>query len=195
MAYDVVVIGASWGGLGAVSTILAALQAGFPLPVVIALHRGAASPGDGGLATIWQRHTSLQVCEAEDKSPIAPGHVYVAPADYHLMIEARNLFALSTEGPVLWSRPSIDVLFETAAEAYGEGVIGMVLTGASADGSQGLRAICARGGCALVQDPATAECDVMPRAALAATPVNHVLGLHELGRMLGALAGPPAGTR
>lgn len=195
MAYGVVVIGASFGGLEAVSTVLAALPAGFPLPVVIALHRGTAPPADGDLAALWQRHTSLQVCEAEDKSPIAPGHVYVAPADYHLMIEARDHFALSTEGPVLWARPSIDVLFETAAEAYGDSVIGMILTGASADGSQGLRAIRARGGCALVQEPSAAECGVMPRAALAATPVNHVLGLHDLGRMLGALAGPPAGAR
>ena len=195
MAYDVVVIGASFGGVEAVSAALAALPAGFPLPVVIALHRATAPPDDGGLQAIWQRHTSLLVCEAEDKSPIAPGHVYVAPADYHLMIEARNLFALSTEGPVLWARPSIDVLFETAAEVYGASVIGMILTGASADGSQGLRAIRARGGCALVQEPSAAACGVMPRAALAATSVNHVLGLHDLGRVLGTLAGPSAGPR
>jgi two-component system chemotaxis response regulator CheB len=164
------------------------------LPVVIAQHR-ATAPADGDLPVIWQRYTALSVCEAEDKSPIVPGHVYVAPADYHLMIEARDLFALSTEGPVLWARPSIDVLFETAAEAYGEGVIGVILTGASADGSQGIRAIRARGGCALVQDPSAAECDVMPRAALAATSVNHVLKLHEIGRVLGALGGRPVGAR
>jgi len=195
MGYGVVVIGASLGGLEAISTVLAALPSGFPLPVVIAQHRATAPSTDGDLSTIWQRHTSLSVCEVEDKSPIAPGHVYVAPADYHLMIEARDLFALSTEGPVLWARPSIDVLFETAAEAYGESVIGVILTGASADGSQGMRAIRARGGCALVQEPSVAECDVMPRAVLAATPVNHVLGLPDIGRVLGALAGPPAGVR
>jgi two-component system chemotaxis response regulator CheB len=121
--------------------------------------------------------------------------VYVAPADYHLMIEDRHRLALSTEGPVHSARPSIDVLFETAAEAYGESVIGMILTGASADGSQGLRAIRARGGCALVQEPMSAECEVMPRAALAATSVNHVLGLSDLGRLLGTLAGELAGAR
>jgi two-component system chemotaxis response regulator CheB len=191
MAYEVVVIGASLGGLEAVSGVLAALPAGFPLPIVIAQHR-AAAPSDGDLSPIWQRHTGLSVCEAEDKSPIAPGHVYVAPADYHLLIESRNLFALSTEGPVLWARPSIDVLFESAAEAYGERVIGVILTGASADGSHGMRAIRARGGCALVQDPGAAECDVMPRSVLAATPVNHVLRLDGLGRVLGALASPSA---
>ena len=195
MAYGVVVIGLSLGGLEAVSTVLAALPEGFPLPILIAQHRATVPPSDGELQAIWQRHTSLVVCDAEDKAPIVPGHVYVAPPDYHLMIEAPGLLALSTEGPVLWARPSIDVLFETAAEAYGDSVIGVMLTGASADGSQGLRAIRARGGCALVQEPTSAACDVMPRAALAATSVNHVLGLHDLGRVLGALAGVPAEAR
>jgi two-component system chemotaxis response regulator CheB len=195
MAYDLVVIGSSRGGLEAVSTILAELSARFPLPVVIAQHRAAESLTDGDLSAIWQRCTPLSVCEAEDKSPIASGHVYVAPADYHLLIESRGLLALSTEGPVLRARPSIDVLFESAAEAYGESVIGVILTGASADGSLGMRAIRACGGCALVQDPMMAECDVMPRAALESTPVNHVLGLRELGRVLGALAGPSAVPR
>jgi two-component system, chemotaxis family, protein-glutamate methylesterase/glutaminase len=194
MPYDLVVIGASVGGLEAVSILLSALPPEFPLPVVIAQHRSTAS-ADGNLSALWQRYTSLSVCEAEDKSPIARGHVYVAPADYHLLIEERNLFALSTDAPVLWARPSIDVLFESAAEAYRDGVIGVVLTGASADGSSGLRAVRARGGCALVQEPTVSECDVMPRAALAATSVNHVLGLRELGRVLGALAGQPTGAR
>ena len=195
MAYRVVVIGSSLGGLDAVSAVLAALPEGFPVPIVIAQHRATVPPSDGELQAIWQRHTSLVVCDAEDKVRIAPGHVYVAPPDYHLMIEARDLLALSTEGPVLWARPSIDVLFETAAEAYGDSVIGVMLTGASADGSQGLRAIRARGGCALVQEPTSAACDVMPRAALAATSVNHVLGLRDLGRVLGALAGVPVEAR
>jgi len=192
MAYDLVVIGASLGGLDAVSKVLAALPKQFPLPVVIAQHRAAVPAADGDLSVIWQRHTSLSVGEAEDKSAIEPGHVYVAPADYHLMVEARGLLALSTEGPVLWARPSIDVLFESAAEVYGARLIGVILTGASADGSQGMRAIRDRGGCALVQEPSAAECDVMPRAALAATPVNHVLALTEMGRVIGALAGPSA---
>ena len=195
MAYGVVVIGSSLGGLQAVSTVLAALPKGFHLPIVIAQHRATVPPSDGELRAIWQRHASLVVCDAEDKAAIVPGRVYVAPADYHLMIENRHHLALSTEGPVLWARPSIDVLFETAAEAYGESVIGMVLTGASADGSQGLRAIRARGGCAIVQEPTSAECDVMPRAALAATAVHHVLGLCDLGRLLGTLAGQLAGAR
>jgi two-component system chemotaxis response regulator CheB len=195
MAYDLVVIGSSLGGLDAVSTLLATLPPGFPLPVVIAQHRATAPPAERELSAIWQRCTSLCVSEAEDKASIAPGHVYVAPADYHLLVESPGLLALSTEGPVLWARPSIDVLFESAAEAYGDRIIGVILTGASADGSRGMRAIRAHGGRALVQDPELAECDVMPRAALAATSVNHVLGLPEIGRMLGALSGPPAAPR
>jgi two-component system chemotaxis response regulator CheB len=191
MAYDIVVIGASFGGLDAISTLLAALPPGFSLPVAIAQHR-ASGPADGDLSTIWRRHTTLKVGDAEDKSTIASGHVYVAPADYHLLIEPGGAFALSTDAPVHWARPSIDVLFESAAQEYGDRVIGVILTGASADGSQGLAAIHARGGCALVQAPASAECDVMPLAALAATDVNHVLGLSEIGRVIGALAGPPA---
>jgi two-component system chemotaxis response regulator CheB len=194
MAYRVVVIGSSLGGLEAVGTVLAALPEGFPLPIAIAQHRGTSPSADGRLQALWQRHTALVVCDAEDKSAILPGHVYIAPADYHLMIEGDH-FALSTEGPVLWARPSIDVLFHSGAEAYGAGAIGVILTGASADGSQGLRALRAHGGCALVQDPATAACDVMPRAALAATPVQHVLGLRDLGRMLGSLASQPVEAR
>lgn len=187
MPYDFVVIGASVGGLEAVALLLSQLPPNFSLPIAIAQHR-APVPPDGDLAGIWQRSTSLPVGDAEDKLPIEPRHVYVAPADYHLLVERRDLFALSTDPPVLWARPSIDVLFESAAEAYGDKLIGVILTGASADGSQGLKTIRERGGCALVQDPATSECAVMPRAALAATPVNHVLALPDLARILTALA-------
>jgi two-component system chemotaxis response regulator CheB len=194
MAYELVVIGASAGGLVAVGTVLSALPSGFPLPIAIAQHRSAA-PLNGDLPRLWQQQTALRVHEPEDKAPIVPGEVYVAPADYHLLVEARGQFALSTDAPVLWARPSIDVLFQTASDAYGHSLIGVILTGASADGSQGLQAIRAHGGCALVQKPASAECDLMPKAALAATPVNHVLDLEELGRVIGALARPFTPTR
>jgi two-component system, chemotaxis family, protein-glutamate methylesterase/glutaminase len=194
LAYELVVIGASAGGLTAVGAVLAALPAGFTLPIAIAQHR-STSPLEGNLAAMWQQRTPLPVREAEDKTPLLPGHVYIAPADYHLLVETRGYLALSTAAPVLWARPSIDVLFETAADAYGENLIGVILTGASADGSQGLHALRTRGGCALVQKPASAECDVMPRAALTATAVNHVLDPDELGRVIGALASPFAGAR
>ena len=188
MPYDFVVIGASLGGLEAVSTLLRHLGPEFSVPTAIAQHRAAVA-ADGELSAIWQRATTLTVGDAEDKEPIERGRVYIAPADYHLLVESREQFALSTDAPVLWARPSIDVLFESAADVYGDSLIGVLLTGASADGSQGLKAIRDRGGCALVQEPSTAECDVMPRAALAATSVNHVLALPDLGRILTALAG------
>ena len=188
MAYEIIVIGASAGGLDAISVLLAQLPADLAVPVAIAQHR-APSPPDGDIAGIWQRASALPVADAEDKAPLEPGRVYIAPADYHLLVESRELFALSTDPPVLWARPSIDVLFESAADVFGDGVIGVLLTGASADGSQGLKTIRARGGCALVQDPATAESDVMPRAAIAVTAVNHILPLADLGRIISALAG------
>lgn len=192
MSYDFVVIGASVGGLEAVSLLLSQLAPDFSLPIAIAQHRAPAPPG-GDLVGIWRRSTALPIADAEDKGLIEPGHVYVAPADYHLLVESRHLFALSTDPPVHWARPSIDVLFESAADAYGDSVIGVILTGASADGSQGLKAIRDRGGCALVQEPATAMCDVMPRAALAVTSVNHVMAVPDLGRILAALAGAVSG--
>ena len=191
MAYELVVVGTSLGGLEAVSRLLRALPAGFALPVAVVQHR-LAGPYDAELAAMWQRDTELRVLEAEDKERLEAGTVYVAPADYHLQVESPGQLSLSTDAPVLWARPSIDVLFESAAEAYGERVIGVILTGASSDGSRGLGAIRSRGGCALVQKPSTAECDVMPRAAIAATPVNHVLELAELGRVLGAFGGSTA---
>ena len=190
MAYDFVVIGASVGGLEAIGVLLEQLPSNFPLPIAIAQHRAPAPP-DGDLAVIWQRSTALPINDVDDKAPIEPGHVYIAPADYHLLVESRSLFALSTDPPVLYARPSIDVLFESAAEVYGGGVIGVILTGASADGSYGLKTIRQRGGCALVQEPATAESDVMPRAALGATAVNHVMAVVDLGRIIAALGGGP----
>jgi two-component system, chemotaxis family, protein-glutamate methylesterase/glutaminase len=193
MPYELVVIGASAGGLAAVGRLLAALPAGFALPIAVAQHRSSSSEA-GDLPALWRRETALTVCEAEDKASIVPGTVYVAPADYHLLVETRGQFALSTDAPVLSARPSIDVLFQTAADVYRDSVIGVILSGASRDGSQGLDAIRRRGGCALVQKPATAEHDVMPNAAIAATGVNHVLELEDLGRVLAALAGPAAGT-
>jgi two-component system chemotaxis response regulator CheB len=189
MGYGIIVIGASAGGLDAVSLLLAQLPGDLALPVAIAQHRAPAAPTEGDIAGIWQRATPLRVADAEDKEPIEAGRVYVAPADYHLLVESREIFALSTDPPVLWARPSIDVLFESAADVFGDGVIGVVLTGASADGAAGLKTIRDRGGCALVQEPGTAESGVMPRAAIAATAVNHVLPLPDLGRIVSALAG------
>lgn len=181
MPYDLVVVGASLGGLHAISSLLAALPPGFAAPLVIVQHR--VRDGDDTLRLVLDRAGALPVVEARDKQALLPGAVYLAPADYHLLVEAQAL-ALSTDPPVHYARPAIDVLFESAADAYGARLLGLLLTGASADGALGLAAIKARGGCAVVQDPADAECRVMPEAALAATEVDYVLPLAAIPELL-----------
>jgi two-component system chemotaxis response regulator CheB len=185
--YDVVVIGTSWGGLGALSTVVAGLPATFSLPLVIVQHRSADAPGF--LAELLQTRTGLTVVEVDDKRPMVGGHVYIAPANYHLLIE-RGFFSLTTEAPVRYSRPSIDVTFVSAADEYGRRAVGIVLTGANEDGSLGLRRIADRGGYAIVQDPATAELPVMPRAALRAVPTARVVKLENMATHLLTIAPP-----
>jgi two-component system chemotaxis response regulator CheB len=180
---ELVAIGTSLGGLKALTTLLGALPERFPVPIVVVQHRTSA-PDGGGLSRLLQEHTRLAVVEADDKMPIEAGSVYIAPADYHLLIEEPGMLALSTDGPVRAARPSIDVLFQTASDAYGAGLLGVLLTGASADGAEGLAAVKSRGGRAIVEDPATAECRTMPAAALAATPVDYVLPLAKIGEYL-----------
>lgn len=184
MAYRIVVVGASLGGLRAISALLRALPAGFSLPVVIAQHR---SPDAGGLAEFLRRATGLAVVEAEDKHSLAPGGVYLAPADYHLLVDGGRL-ALSTDAPLAFARPSIDVLFESAADAHGPHTVGVILTGASEDGSAGLARIRRHGGLGIVQEPSDAACAVMPRAALLAAGADHVLPLAAIAPALAALA-------
>jgi two-component system chemotaxis response regulator CheB len=161
----VVVIGASWGGLHALGTIVAELPAGFAVPVVVVQHRSRHA--EGLLAELLQGMTPLQVCEAEDKEPMRPGHVYVAPADYHLLVDGA-LLSLSVDAAVRWSRPSIDVTLSSAADACGACAVGVVLTGANDDGARGLRHVLDRGGYGIVQDPNTAEVRTMPEAAIRA---------------------------
>jgi two-component system chemotaxis response regulator CheB len=187
-----VAIGASWGGLRAVETVLGALPAGFGAPVVIAQHRRHDTP-DGVLVQMLGAHCALTVCEAEDKQSLDPGVVLVAPADYHLLVEI-GAVALSVDAPLNYSRPSIDVLFSSAADAYGERVAGVVLTGANSDGALGLARIAGRGGKAIVQDPETAERREMPDAARWATPEAQVMTLEEIGPALAALGGTRAGS-
>ena len=186
--YELVVIGASWGGLVALETILRGLPEDFSLPIAVVLHRGVLSTER--LAATLRRHTRLAVRETQDKEPILPGHLYLAPPDYHLMVE-RGAFALSTEAPVRYARPSIDVLFESAADSYAERVIGVVLTGSNEDGSAGIAHIKARGGFVIVQSPESAASPVMPTAAIAATCVDWILPLSEIGPRLATLIGTP----
>lgn len=159
----IVVLGASWGGLHAVSTILAALPDRFAVPIVIVQHR--AKESDGLLAGLLQDVTALAVCDVEDKEPIRPGHVYIAPPDYHLLVDDGH-FSLSMDAAVRYSRPSIDVALTSAAEACGAHVVGVLLTGANDDGARGLRRIVDRGGRAVVQEPGTAEVRTMPEAGI-----------------------------
>ena len=177
MTAGIVVVGASWGGLQALTTLVGGFPADFALPVVLIQHRSRDSTS--ALAELLQDASKLCVCEVEDKAPIVAGHVHIAPPDYHLLID-RGYFALSTEAPYRYSRPSIDITFESASLSYDGDTIGVVLTGANQDGADGLRKIVARKGTAIVQDPETAESPTMPRAALAAVPKATVLPIHEI---------------
>jgi two-component system, chemotaxis family, protein-glutamate methylesterase/glutaminase len=177
--YRIVAVGASAGGLHALRTLVAALPGDFEIPVVVVQHRARESEL---LCELLQECTELRVYEVVDKQDVGPG-VFVAPPDYHLFLD-RGAFSLSTDELVRFSRPSIDVMFESAADEYGMDAIGVVLTGANADGSRGLRRIADMGGHAVVQDPATAEIRVMPRSALAAVPEACVLPLEEIGSHL-----------
>jgi two-component system, chemotaxis family, protein-glutamate methylesterase/glutaminase len=187
--FELICVGASWGGLEAVSRLLAGLPAQVDLPVAVAQHRHSGST-PGGLAELLHLRIKRPVQDAEDKMVIERGNVYVAPPDYHLLVE-RGSFALSLDERVQFARPSIDVLFESAAYAYGPAVIGIILTGANEDGAAGLAAVKQRGGVALVQDPRDAERRTMPDAALAATAADAVLPLEEIGHFLYGLCVAP----
>ena len=185
MAFEIVVIGTSSGGLGALQTVLSGLPAGFPLPVVLVQHRGKDS--EIGLCEFLSRSTSMRVREPDDKEFVLPGHVYLAPRDYHLLINDGS-FALSIEPPVAFARPSIDVLFESAAETYGEGTIGVIMTGANHDGALGLAKIKAQGGVTLVEDPKSATAAEMPQAALDQCTPDWILPLHQIAPCLERLS-------
>ena len=192
MPLELVAIGASWGGLEAVERVLESLPCDFAAAVVIAQHRRSDSDHDR-LAQLLGARCALPVCEAEDKQSLDPGTVLLAPADYHLLVEPGSV-ALSVDAPEHFSRPSIDVLLGSAADSYAERAAGVVLTGANADGADGLARIARRGGVAIVQDPETALRREMPDAALAATPDACVLRIDEIGPLLESLVGSRAGA-
>lgn len=179
--YSIVVIGTSWGGLAALSKLLGDLPGDFALPVAVVQHRSKES--ELLLPRLLQDATDLNVCEMEDKDPLCAGTVHLAPANYHAIIDT-GYISLTVEEPVRFSRPSIDVLFMSAADAYRSGTIGVVLTGANEDGSRGIRHIVERGGKALVQDPKTAEIPIMPEAALRSVPNAEVLSLDSMAKRL-----------
>lgn len=178
MACEIIVVGASLGGMSALKILLSGLSKTFFTPLVIVQHR-LSQPQDG-LVTYLQKWCALPVTEPNDKEPIVNKHVYLAPADYHLLLERRGTFSLSTEAAVLCARPSIDVLFESAADVYGASGVGVILTGASEDGAQGLAKVKAAGGITVVEDPATAQCSIMPQAALNIVAADHVLSIEQI---------------
>jgi two-component system, chemotaxis family, protein-glutamate methylesterase/glutaminase len=180
--FDLICIGASWGGLHAIGRVLADIPDEVEQPIAIVQHRHPESTGNA-FAGVLRPHTSRPIADVDDKTPIERGHVYLAPPDYHLLVE-RGSFALSVDERVRHARPSIDVFFESAADAYRERVIGVVLTGANEDGAAGLARIKDRGGVALIQDPAGAERRAMPDAAIAATIADAVLPLEAIGNFL-----------
>jgi two-component system chemotaxis response regulator CheB len=180
--YELIAIGTSWGGLDAISRLLRGLHDDVHQPIVVAQHRSAVSER-GALEGILQHHTRRLVSDPDDKTPLEPDHVYLAPPDYHVLVEDGHL-ALSADPPVRFARPSIDVLFESVADAYGARAVGIVLTGANSDGADGLARIKARGGVAIVQDPASSQRRTMPDAAIAATAADAVLPLAEIPAFL-----------
>lgn len=184
MPYEIVVIGASWGGAAALKRILRGLPRSFPAPVLIVQHR---QDSEGTLlADLLQDETRLRVSEPLDREPLRAGSVYVAPACAHLLVEDRHL-RLDDTPPVRYSRPSIDVTFASAARAYGPCVVGVVLTGANADGARGLRQIVDSGGYAIVQDPASANMPVMPAAACKLVPEAEIVPLEHIAAHLTGL--------
>jgi two-component system, chemotaxis family, protein-glutamate methylesterase/glutaminase len=182
---ELVVVGTSWGGIDALGRLLADLREDFRPAIAAVLHRGIAGPEDA-LAPFMQSRSLLPVVEIEDKQPIEPGRVHIAPGDYHALVEPGH-FALSLEAPVQYSRPSIDVLFETAAQAYGAAVVGVIMTGANRDGADGIKTIKSVGGRTFAQDPATAERAEMPQSAIDTGAVDEVLGIEEIASELNAL--------
>ena len=182
---DAIVIGTSAGGVEALSVLLPSLPEGLRAAVLVVLHLPRERPSL--LVDIFTPKCRLPVREAEDKEPIEPGVVYFAPPDYHLLVDNGPRVALSADEPVNFSRPSIDVLFESAADIYGARLIGIILTGASHDGALGLEAVRCAGGVTIVQEPESAQAPTMAESALKRGPVDHVLSLEQIAGWLRAL--------
>ena len=186
MEYEAIVIGTSAGGLNALQKILGPLPADFPLPMLVVQHRLPAA--DDFLTFSLNESCALSVKEAEEKELLKPGFIYIAPANYHLLVERDKTLSLTIDAKVCYARPSIDVLFETAAEAYLSALVGIILTGANNDGTVGLKKIKEKGGLTIAQDPATAESDVMPLSAIRENVVDKMLSLAEIASFLRQLS-------
>lgn len=182
---EAIVIGASAGGVEALGLILPSLPAKFRPAVLIVLHLPRERPSL--LVEIYEKRCALPIREADDKEPIEPGTIYFAPPDYHMLVERNRQIALSTEEPVHFSRPSVDVLFESAADVFGSRLLGVILTGANEDGAAGLHAIHRAGGVTVVQQPDSAKVPLMVVSALQRNPADFVLSLPEIAELLKGL--------
>ncbi|MFT3705352.1 MAG: chemotaxis protein CheB [Agriterribacter sp.] len=182
--YKAVVIGTSAGGLSALSVLLESLLPDYSVPLIIVQHR--SKDQKNLLEEVLQQKTMLPVQQAEEKEKIMPGFVYIAPPDYHLLVELDQTFSLSADEPVNFSRPAIDILFETAADAYREELVGIILTGSNADGAAGIAAINKNGGLTIAQDPSEAVFTEMPKAAIK-KGVTHIYTLSAIGKFLSGI--------
>ncbi len=176
--YEAVVIGVSAGGLTALTFILEMLPANFPLPIIVVQHRSRDERTL--LEEILQTKCNISIKQADEKEQIKGGTVYLAPPDYHLLIESDHTFSLAYDAPVNYSRPSIDVLFETAASVFQDKLIAIILTGASSDGAEGIKMVKEYGGLTIAQDPKTAAFPFMPQAAINKDGIQLILGLYEI---------------
>jgi two-component system chemotaxis response regulator CheB len=186
---EAVVIGASAGGFEALFAVLAGLPSTYPMPLVAVLH--LPDNHESRLAELFGYRLALQVREARDKELLEPGILYFAPPGYHLSIETERSFSLSCEDRVSFSRPSIDVLFQSAGDACGKNLAAILLTGANYDGAAGLSGMQLAGGLAIVQDPATAQVPTMPEAAIRRMTPDLILSLAEIHSLLFKLGEPP----
>ena len=187
MKFKAVVIGASAGGFEAIRTILMGLNKGFNAPILIVQH--LSSHSDNYMIKLLNEKCRINIKEADEKEKIISGNVYIAPPNYHLLVESDETLSLTVEPKVNYSRPSIDVLFDTAADVYGDSLIGIILTGANSDGSNGLKRIKELGGLTIVQDPKTAVSNSMPMASISTTKVDYILELREISTKLIELVG------
>jgi two-component system chemotaxis response regulator CheB len=178
---ELVALGASWGGIDALREILGGLPPDLPFALLVVQHRGKDT--SDGLLELFQRSASAPVLEPEDKEPILPGRIYLAPADYHLLVERRS-FALSTDEVVNHARPSIDVVFESAAQAFRERLLAIILSGSGSDGALGLKCVKSLGGLTAAQDPHTAQVRAMPDAAIVRAGPHRIVPLERIAEFI-----------
>jgi len=180
--FKAVAIGVSTGGVSALKFLLGALPSDFSVPILVATH--ITPDSDNGLALLLDSYSAIRVKEADEQETLSSGAVYLAPANYHLLVERGGTLALSVDPPVNFARPSVDVLFESAADVYGSALIGIIMTGAGCDGSRGLLQIKNRGGLTIIQEPADAAMDSMPQSALQLQKPDYVVPLKDIPNIL-----------